>query len=280
MKVVNLVENTPGVEGLAALHGLSFYIETDRHRILFDAGPSKETARNAEKLGVDLRSVDIAVLSHGHYDHSGGLAAFAAVNPSAPIYMQRSAAGEHYAFDGADNGYRYIGIDGNLLKLPQIRPVDGDLRIDDELMLFTVKERKFPLPATNGRILKKTGEGYVADDFVHEQSLYIRSGSSNALLSGCAHNGILNIMEEFVRRFGRENLPDAVISGFHLMRRDGYGDRDTAEQDEIARRLAGYQCVFHTCHCTGIEPYERMKRILGDKLRYIRTGETLAVPQR
>jgi 7,8-dihydropterin-6-yl-methyl-4-(beta-D-ribofuranosyl)aminobenzene 5'-phosphate synthase len=277
MKVVNLVENTPGVEGLSALHGLSFYIETDRHRILFDAGPSEETVRNAEKLGIDLSSVDVAVLSHGHYDHSGGLAAFAAVNPSAPIYMQRSAAGEHYAFDGEDNGHRYIGIDGNLLKLSQIRLIDGDLCIDDEISLFTVKARKFPLPSTNNRILKKNDDGYVADDFVHEHSLYIRSGTSSALLSGCAHNGILNIMEEFIRRFGRENLPDVVISGFHLMRRDGYGARDTAEQDEIAHRLAGYPCVFHTCHCTGIEPYERMKQTMGDKLRYIRTGETLRI---
>ena len=63
MKVVNLVENPPGVEGLSALHGLSFYIETDRHRILFDAGPSEETVRNAEKLGIDPRLADILKLT-------------------------------------------------------------------------------------------------------------------------------------------------------------------------------------------------------------------------
>jgi 7,8-dihydropterin-6-yl-methyl-4-(beta-D-ribofuranosyl)aminobenzene 5'-phosphate synthase len=273
-----VIENmSDNEEKLAYEHGFSVFVEVDGRKILFDTGQSGAFVKNAEKLGIALEEVDAVVLSHGHYDHSGGLAAFAAVNPSAPIYMQRSAAGEHCAFDGEDNGHRYIGIDGNLLRLSQIRLINGDLCIDDEISLFTVKARKFPLPSTNNRILKKNDDGYVADDFVHEHSLYIRSGTSSALLSGCAHNGILNIMEEFIRWFGRENLPDVVISGFHLMRRDGYGARDTAEQDEIAHRLAGYPCVFHTCHCTGIEPYERMKQIMGDKLRYIRTGETLRI---
>ena len=91
MRIVNLIENTPGAEGCVPAHGLAFYVETDGHRILVDAGPSDEMLHNAERLGVDLRTVDVAILSHGHYDHSGGLLAFAELNPTAAIYMQRSA---------------------------------------------------------------------------------------------------------------------------------------------------------------------------------------------
>ena len=272
MRIVNLIENTPGAEGCVPAHGLAFYVETAAHRILVDAGPSDETLRNAERLGVDLRTVDVAILSHGHYDHSGGLLAFAELNPTAAIYMQRSAGGEYYAFDGPEKGCRYIGIEKSILSLPQVRLLDGDTRIDDEIAVFTVERCNHPLPSTNKRIMKKEGEGYVQDDFVHEQSLYVRCAGASAVISGCAHSGVLNILDEFVRKFGRENLPQVVVSGFHLMRKTGCDGTDIREQEEIARRLMDYPCRFYTCHCTGVEPFARMKEIMGERLEYIHTG--------
>ena len=277
MRIVNLIENTPGAEGCVPAHGLAFYVETAAHRILVDAGPSDETLRNAERLGVDLGAVDVAILSHGHYDHSGGLLAFAELNPTAAIYMQRSAGGDYYAFDGSEKGYRYIGIDKSILSLPQVRLLDGDTRIDDEIAVFTVERRNHPLPSTNKRIMKKEGEGYVQDDFVHEQCLYVRSAGARAVISGCAHSGVLNILDEFVRKFGRENLPQVVVSGFHLMRSTGYDGTDIREQEEIARRLMDYPCRFYTCHCTGVDPFARMKDIMGDMLEYIHTGGKIDV---
>ena len=277
MRIVNLIENTPGVGGCVALHGLSFYVETAKHRILFDAGPSEAILDNAVRLGIDLGKVDIAVLSHGHYDHSGGLHAFARLNPSAAIYVQRRAGGEHYGYDGPESGYRYIGIDKVLLELPQVRLLDGDMRIDDELSLFVTDECRYSLPSTNARIIRKVASAYVPDDFSHEQSLIVRGGGETVLLSGCAHAGILNILDGCLRKFGRENIPQLVISGFHLLKKDGYGAEDFAEHEEIARRLCEYPCTFCTCHCTGAEPYGRMKAIMGDKLCYIRTGEEVFV---
>ena len=227
MRIVNLIENMPGADGCDALHGLSFYVETAKHRILFDAGPSEATLDNAVRLGIDLGKVDVAVLSHGHYDHSGGLSAFARLNPSAAIYLQRRAGGEHYGYDGPGNGYRYIGIDKSLLELPQVRLLDGDMRIDDELTLFVTEERRYPLPSTNARIVRKVADAYVPDDFSHEQSL-------------------------IVRKSGRENLPQTVISGFHLLKKDGYSAQDFAEHEEIARRLCEYPCTFCTCLANGV----------------------------
>ncbi len=321
MKITALMENTPGAPDCTALHGLSFFIETKRHKILFDSGPSDETLKNAEKLGVDLKQVDIAVLSHGHYDHSGGLLAFAALNPQAKIYMQRGAGGENYAFDGPDKGYRYIGIDKKILELPQVQLLDGDTKLDDELSLFTIDQRKFPLPSTNKRIVRKVGQvgqadsldntgpagagdkldkagasgqatkpgqlvqtglcdqasaSFIQDDFTHEHCLFIREGpNQRALISGCAHNGILNIMEEFIRKYGRENLPQLVLSGFHLLKKSGYQESDFEEDREIARLLAAYPSRFYTCHCTGLEPYEQMKGVLGNQLEYLHTGNVI-----
>lgn len=92
MRIINLVENEPSASGCEAAHGLSFYVETENHKLLFDTSPSEVVLSNAQKLGVDLTAVDTVILSHGHYDHSGGIMAFVEINPRAKIYMQHNAA--------------------------------------------------------------------------------------------------------------------------------------------------------------------------------------------
>ena len=82
-----LMENSVQDELLAAEHGLSLYIETDTHKILFDAGQSDAFSDNAARMGVNLKEVDFCVLSHGHYDHSGGLMRFLKINDHAPVYV-------------------------------------------------------------------------------------------------------------------------------------------------------------------------------------------------
>ena len=136
MRIINLIENTEGHEGCAYAHGLSFYVETSKHKLLLDLGPSEETLHNAEKLGIDLSEIDTVIISHGHYDHSGGIMPFAKVNSDVVIYMQETADADYYADDGEkaeDERYRYIGIDKEISALPQVVELHGDYRIDDEL---------------------------------------------------------------------------------------------------------------------------------------------------
>lgn len=108
MKITSLTENTCKT-GLPSEHGLSLYIETEEHTILFDMGQTDLFARNAEQLGADLEKVDIAVLSHGHYDHGGGLKKFLELNHTAPVYLSRYAFEPHY--NGTE---KYIGLDPSL----------------------------------------------------------------------------------------------------------------------------------------------------------------------
>ena len=127
MKIVTLVENTCGYEGCIAEHGLSIYIETEKHKLLLDTGQTDAVVKNAEVMGVDLSLVDTVILSHGHYDHSGGILPFSQINHTAQIIMQRKATEPHF------NGERYIGIDKAILDLPNVRLIDGDVQLDDEL---------------------------------------------------------------------------------------------------------------------------------------------------
>ena len=278
MRVVNLIENTKGHDRCAYAHGLSFYVETSKHKLLVDLGPTDAALYNAKELGIDLSKVDTVVLSHGHYDHSGGIMPFANINSDARIYMQETADADYYADDGEraeGERYRYIGIDKAISGLSQAVKIQGDHRIDDELELFTIRKRSHDLPFTNKRLLIKENGELRRDDFVHEQYLVISEGDKKILISGCAHNGILSILDAFKEKYGAE--PDMVISGFHLMKKTGYTDDELRQIISIGTELMRYSTKFVTCHCTGETAYEIMKNVLGDQLQYVHSGENVEV---
>ena len=278
MRVVNLIENTRGHDRCAYAHGLSFYVETSKHKLLVDLGPTDAALYNAKELGIDLSKVDTVVLSHGHYDHSGGIMPFANINSDARIYMQETADADYYADDGEraeGERYRYIGIDKAIAGLSQAVKIQGDHRIDDELELFTIRKRSHDLPFTNKRLLIKENGELRRDDFVHEQYLVISEGDKKILISGCAHNGILSILDAFKEKYGAE--PDMVISGFHLMKKTGYTDDELRQIVSMGTELMRYSTKFVTCHCTGETAYEIMKNVLGDQLQYVHSGENVEV---
>lgn len=273
MKVTILIENTAVREDLAAEHGLSIYVETPHHCLLMDTGASGAFAENAGKLGVDLRRVDTLVLSHGHYDHGGGVKEFARLNPEAGIYVRENAFGSFYAEDPGE--YRYIGLDPQIESLPQLVKVKGDLVIDGELSLYTNVCGKKLWPAGNRVLKERAPRGYVQDSFAHEQYLVIAAEGREVLISGCAHNGIVNILEEVSRRRGR--VPDVVFSGFHLMKGDGYSAGDLEIIREVTEELSRYPSRFYTGHCTSQIPYETLADILGEQLACMSGGMTVEI---
>ena len=275
MKILNLIEDTKGRSDLTNAHGLSFYIETKMHKIILDLGPSEKTIYNAKTLGVDLSEVDTVILSHGHYDHSGGIIPFTKINDKAIIYMQDNVTKEYYADDGqnAIARYRYIGIDKDISNLSQVRFVNGDFKIDDELELFVINNKKHEIPFTNRRLLVKEGDTFKQDDFNHEHFLVVHQNGKSYLMSGCAHNGMLNIIEEYIDRYG--TAPDVVVSGFHLAKKKEYSETEVEEIRALAEELKKYPTRFVTCHCTGMKAFGLMKEIMGDKLEYVHTGEEI-----
>lgn len=276
MKIINLIENTEGTAGCAFAHGLSFYVETEHHKLLMDLGPSEETIRNADHLGIDLKKVDTVILSHGHYDHSGGILPFWQRNQSAVIYMQRTAILAYFSVDDSnpdDIVYKYIGNDPIVHRIPNVTYVDGDHTIDEELKLFVMEGTSHKLPFTSGRLRIQNEDRFEQDRFRHEHFLVVSENGKTALLSGCAHNGITNIMKEYVRKFGAE--PDIVVSGFHLMKKTDYTDAELWEIRRMAEELMAYDTKYYTCHCTGLTAYEVMKEMMGDQLKYIHSGEAV-----
>lgn len=263
MNIITLVENTAGAPDCLYEHGLSVYIETAHHRILVDTGQSDALLHNADVLGIDLTQVDTVILSHGHYDHSGGILPLSRINPNAKIYMQRGAASSFWHND------HYIGIDTEILNLPQVRLLDGDLRLDDELFLFTnITGRRF-FPRGNEGIVRIENGERIPDDFSHEQCLVIAEDGEYTLLSGCAHNGILNILDKFRALFGCD--PKRVISGFHLMKKTDYTEEEIKEFQNLAEELCAYDTQFYSGHCTG-GAFSYLKEMMGNRLTALSSG--------
>ena len=269
MRAITLVENTCGNKNCIAEHGLCIYVETERHKLLLDTGQTDALIKNAQLLDIDLTRVDTIILSHGHYDHSGGIIPFSKINRNASIIMQKTAVEPHF------NGERYIGIDMDILELPGVRLIDRDTRIDEELFLFGGITGRRCYPQGNKKLsCIKNGEK-IPDDFVHEQCLVITQNGKNWLLSGCAHNGILNILDRYKKLFG--SYPDYCISGFHMMKKDG---NYTQEEKEViiqtAKELSLMNTIFYSGHCTGISAFDIMKEIMGDKLIALHSGEAIS----
>ncbi|MGI6174343.1 MAG: MBL fold metallo-hydrolase [Christensenellales bacterium] len=263
MKIYALMENTAHAPGFQAEHGLSLYVETDRHRLLFDTGQSGAFADNAEKLGIDLGKVDSAFLSHGHYDHGGGLRRFFALNDHAPVYLSRFAFGAYH--HGSD---RYIGLDRELLANGRLVETADELRIDEELSLDSCNGMVRPFPTDSAGLTEKVADGFLPDAFLHEQYLTIRSDGKRVLLSGCSHKGILNIVEWL--------KPDILIGGFHFMNQD-VSSGENGYLDHAAELLKKHRTEYHTCHCTGVAQYAYLKKRMGEKLHYLSSGQGIEV---
>ena len=202
MKITSLLENTTEREDMRVEHGLSLYIETERCRILFDMGQTDLFYENAKALGIDLSKVDIAILSHGHYDHGGGLRRFFEINSHAHVYIHKDAFLPHY--NGTE---KYIGLDISLKDHSQIIFVDDKYRITEFLTLFSCNDKDKKHSTIPSGLTEKVGDVFVSDDFRHEQYLLIRENEKQVLISGCSHKGILDITEWF--------KPDILIGGFH-----------------------------------------------------------------
>lgn len=270
MKIVNLIENTPGsVSDCKFEHGLSFYIETAGHRLLVDTGASDAFLENAGRMGVDLSKVDTLIVSHGHYDHTGGLLGFAKKNPNARIFMRKTAGRPYYHIN--DRMEKYIGIDPRIMELPNLILTDRDCRLDQELYLFGNVTGRNLWPSGNRELKLKSGEAFYQDEFDHEQYLVIHE-KRRVLISGCAHNGILNILERYRQIF--HQVPDAVISGFHMQKKSGYTPEDISTIQQIGRELSKMETVFYTGHCTGEIPYRLLKEQMGERLTYIHSTDT------
>lgn len=258
MKIVCLLENKAASPYMKAEHGLSLYIETENKKILFDMGQTAAFAENAKMLGISLGDIDFAVLSHGHYDHGGGLARFLEINRHAPVFVREDAFLPHY------NGtQKYIGLDPSLKNHPRLIFADSYVAIDDNIFLDSCGDTAHPLPENASGLLEKKNAVFIPDDFRHEQCLLIRENGKTVLFSGCSHKGILFLAERF--------RPDILIGGFHFSKMPL-----DEHLKEAALCLGQAPTIYYTCHCTGTEQFRFMQKYMKN-LNDLSCGQTIVI---
>ena len=274
MRVTVLMENGTPSSRLAARHGLSLWIElADGRRVLFDMGPDEAFLSNARVLGVDVTTADLAVLSHGHYDHGGGLCAFlgacANAGQDVPVYVHEHAFERHVS--GTPERHHAIGIDPSLEEDRHVVVVRETCEVAPGLTLFSTSRRDHPSAKSNQRLLTMGVNGELTpDDFAHEQSLLVHEDGRNVLFSGCSHGGILNIMDAAEKIAGAPL--DAVVAGFHLMDPSGGTVENVQLTQALASELAARRARYYTFHCTGTDAFALLRDTLGPRVEYLHVG--------
>ncbi len=279
MRIKVLLENTKlENSNLCIEHGLSFLIKKGNKRILFDTGgPNGCAIQNAALLNEDLSKIDAVVLSHGHNDHTGGLLKFFELNGNAPVYLKKEALNPFYS--NRSSNIKFIGSDNKIAEIyfDRLKFVDNILEIIPDVFIVPNIHKKFPVPSSNSYLLREDENGILKDNFGHELFIIIK-GVKLTILSGCAHNGIKNIIST-----SKEIFPDLMIKtisgGLHLQA--GSSDSLKATDEEIYD-IAQYllnenvEKVF-TGHCTGDKAFNMLKSALKDKIERIYSGMEISL---
>ncbi len=245
-------------------HGLSVLVRTPSVKILMDTGASGLFAVDAARMGIDLSDVDYVFLSHGHSDHVGGLKTFLEQNSKARVIVSPWAvSGRFYSERG---GLHSISCDWPLEEMrDRTLSMDKTMTLANGIHVIAGIPQRHSLPLGNRLLSVRRESGLVLDDFSHEMALYV----DGLLYTGCAHNGLENILEACPWPV------DTVIGGFHLLDSNGEHSFESTEQlTAMAERLvARYpQVSFLTGHCTGSEAFRILQTVMGPRLQQFACG--------
>ena len=269
--ITTLVEDTASDGGLLAEHGLSFWIEYGDKRILFDTGQSDIIIRNAKTLGINLEEVDAIVLSHGHYDHTGGLSYIFDIAPKATIYLHPAAT--EPKFSRTNSGAKPIGI-----------PYLAKKAVQKHRVIWTVTPaRIFPGMSVTGQVsrinnFEDVGGRFFLDEkynkpdsLLDDQALFIESEKGLVVVLGCAHSGVVNTLD-YISNLTSLNKIYAVIGGMHLLK---------ASRIRIANTIEAFKKYeiqkIVPLHCTGPKAIRKLKNAFSDRCSSLSTGGQIIV---
>lgn len=250
MKIVTLIENELGEnKNLFSEHGLSFYIEIDGKNILFDTGQTGKFVDNARKLDIDLKNLDYVIISHGHYDHSGGFKRLVnEINPDIELFVGKDFFNEKYSLRN-DGNYEYTGNSFNedFLKKNNIKVnyIEKNVeKITDNLSIYSNFNRNEDFSITNQTMYIKKDDNYIKDNFYDEISIGINTEKGVLILVGCSHPGIANIVNTIAKR--SDKIIYGLMGGTHLVK------EDTEKINDIIDNFKekGIE-VIGANHCTG-----------------------------
>ena len=262
--------------GMLGEWGLSVLVERDDRKILLDAGGGISAARNGDLLGIDWDRIDAIVLSHGHYDHTGGLREILAkIRKRVKVVAHPDVFGAKFIQFSQDDPPRYIGIP---FQRAELESLGADFQLTSEPVWLSenvVTSGEIPMitdfeTIDPGLCVRESGE-MIPDPLRDDQALFIKTGPGLLVIMGCAHRGIINTLHHAQNVTGMENI-HCVIGGTHLIRAS-----ELQMEMTIARlREFGVQRLG-VSHCTGMPAAMRLAQELGPGFFFNNSGSVVAV---
>jgi len=258
-------------------HGVSLYIELNDKKVLFDVGKSDLFYDNAKKMGIDLSEVDYLIISHGHFDHGGGIQKFLEINQKAKIYLHKKAIKKYYA---KLLGFipLYIGLDNKVIQqhINRFHFIEKDEIIADDMQILEGFQHQFPMPRGNKSLYQKENNKYVKDKFKHEIALVLKEQEKSVVMTACSHSGVINMYDKAQEALKGRKI-NAVFGGFHIHNPVTKKNEPKDYLDKLVMEIQKRDSVFYTGHCTGAKNFNYLKQSMGDQLQTMFTGEVISI---
>lgn len=274
LHITTLSENTAGLGNFLGEWGLSILVETDGPNILFDTGQSISASHNADILGIDLSQIDKIVLSHGHFDHTGGLRQILRkTGKEIEIIAHPDMWQAKYATrEGED---RYIGIPFQRQELESLGArfnlTTESVRLTDNIMTTGEVPMVTDYEEIEPYLVVKEGDDFKRDKLLDDQALIINTEPGLVVILGCAHRGIINTLYHAQQLTGVKTI-DTVLGGCHLM---------DASEERVWLTIAALKELgvqrLGVSHCTGLPASAIMAQEFGDKFFFNNAGTILSL---
>lgn len=261
----NCVFHLPGA---VAEHGLSIFLETDCGNYLLDTGQGKAVVNNALALGLDLKTIKGVIISHHHWDHTGGLGPVLDLKGAVDVYAHPDLFKESYSVK--ENTVRYIGVPypRPLLEAKGARFIFNDefREIEPGLWLTGEVPRRTDYERGDEKQVLKSPQGYVKDDLRDDQSVVVETEKGLFIILGCCHAGIINTLSYIVEKMGRRHI-HAVIGGTHL------GPVSDEQRGKSIEALKAFDIErIGVSHCTGLKTAARLAAEFGERFFFCNVG--------
>lgn len=277
VKISTICENRTPRPGLLGEHGLSMLLEAGGRKILFDTGAGVTLAGNAAALGLDLTRLDAVVLSHGHYDHTGGLKWVLGIQvpASLAVYGHPHIFGQKYALRKGGVP-EYVGVPWKRADMEALGArfcLDrGPVDLGGGIMSTGEIPRTFQAEKSKSPFLLREGESFAEDRILDDQALIVESSAGLIVLLGCAHAGLIETLQHVLSLTGEKRI-HAVLGGTHLLNAPEAHLRDTA----AALRRFGLRAIA-PCHCSGIRATVALHRAFGKRCLPHQAGSIFELP--